>query len=932
MKRYIGAVCWFFVFLSYSQDLPPIVQYNPNEYGGGNQNWMLSQNANNHIFAANNEGLLHFSGERWRLYPSPNETILRSVRSVRDRIYTGAYMEFGYWSFNAAKELSYNSLSDQIKDQMIDEEQFWGIIAYDQWILFQSLDRIYLYNSSTEKIDIITPASGILKIYKVEDSVFFQSNDNLLYEIKNGNYQPVSSAPEIVRNRIINIFNTPEGFLIHTRNDGFFIYKDGNIEKWEIEADGLLKQANAYSSLQLKDGSFAIGTISRGILLLSPQGILTDWIKQSEGLANNTVLSLFEDATGNLWAGLDNGINCINLTAAVRSFSDDSGILGTVYAAVFHQNNLYIGTNQGLFIRVNDREKSFKLLKGTGGQVWSLFSYGDFLFCGHDLGTFLVEGNTTRLLNKTTGVWNFSEVPSKPDILIQGEYDGFSILKKENGTWKYAHKIEGFDFSSKHFEMSDKREVFMSHEYKGVYRIEFDETFRNVVNWEKFESPKKGKAASIVKYNQEIYYTFKGGVLKYNEEDAMFKKDTLITKVFEDDKYISGKTVVTKDSKLWIFTRDKIVYLTSGKLSNAPVINPIFIPSSIRNTSTGYENVYLLEDEKFLFGTTDGYFSLDLAFYKNNRNSVSINRVTQKKADGSHHTLPFNEEIRMSFKDNSILFEYGSPIYGKYQVTEYQYHLDPYQENWSEWTTENEVSFENLPAGEYTFRVRSRSGKSSISNSASFDFRVAKPWALSTSALILYLVLFILLGFLIHYAYRSYYRKQNAAIINENSKKLRMQQLANEQEIVKMRNDQLRKNIESKNRELAVSTMNLINKNEILGQIKKTLETQQGNEVDLRSVLRIIDQNINEEDNWNVFKDAFNNADKDFLDKVKKKHPALTPNDLRLCAYLRLNLASKEIAPLLNISPRSVEIKRYRLRKKMELPHEKSLVEYILEI
>ena len=81
-----------------------------------------------------------------------------------------------------------------------------------------------------------------------------------------------------------------------------------------------------------------------------------------------------------------------------------------------------------------------------------------------------------------------------------------------------------------------------------------------------------------------------------------------------------------------------------------------------------------------------------------------------------------------------------------------------------------------------------------------------------------------------------------------------------------------------------------------------------------------------------MFREAFNNVDRGFIKKLKSLHPNLTPKDLRLCAYLRLNLVSKEIAPLLNISARSVEIKRYRLRKKMNLPHEKSLVEYILEI
>ena len=68
------------------------------------------------------------------------------------------------------------------------------------------------------------------------------------------------------------------------------------------------------------------------------------------------------------------------------------------------------------------------------------------------------------------------------------------------------------------------------------------------------------------------------------------------------------------------------------------------------------------------------------------------------------------------------------------------------------------------------------------------------------------------------------------------------------------------------------------------------------------------------------------------IKKIKNIHPELTPNDLRLCAYLRLNLSSKEIAPLLNISVRSVEVKRYRLRKKMALPHENSLTTYILNL
>ena len=125
--------------------------------------------------------------------------------------------------------------------------------------------------------------------------------------------------------------------------------------------------------------------------------------------------------------------------------------------------------------------------------------------------------------------------------------------------------------------------------------------------------------------------------------------------------------------------------------------------------------------------------------------------------------------------------------------------------------------------------------------------------------------------------------------------------------------------------------MSLIKKNEFLNSIKFQLK-EKNETKNLNTVIRTIDKNLNNTDDWKFFQEAFNNADKDFLKKIKSKHPNLTPNDLRLCAYLRLNLSSKEIAPLLNISPRSVEVKRYRLRKKMDLEHDASLTNYILEI
>ena len=127
----------FSVFFLFAQELPPIVKYSPNIYGAGNQNWMISQDQNQYMYFANNEGLLMFDGSKWDLYPSPNETIIRSVKVIGNRIYTGCYMEFGYWTRKINGRLIYTSLSKKIKSKIQDDEQFWNILNYDQWVVFQ---------------------------------------------------------------------------------------------------------------------------------------------------------------------------------------------------------------------------------------------------------------------------------------------------------------------------------------------------------------------------------------------------------------------------------------------------------------------------------------------------------------------------------------------------------------------------------------------------------------------------------------------------------------------------------------------------------------------------------------------------------------------------------------------------------------------------
>ena len=918
---------------AFSQELPPIVKFAPNYYGAGNQNWMISQDQNHYIFFANNEGLLEYNGSNWKLYPSPNETIIRSVKVIDNRIYTGSYMEFGYWTRKSDGQLNYTSLSQTIKNKILDDEQFWNILNYDQYVIFQSLNRMYLYDSKTRIFKIIAPATGINKSFRTNNSIYFQTNSGALFEIERGMGRLVSDHLILKKNRIVNIFSTDEGLVIQTQLNGFYTLIGNNWSKFSTDVDSQLAESSVYSSQLLSNGNYAIGTVSNGVFIIDSQGKMEYHISQKQGLSNNTALCLFEDADRNLWTGMDNGINCINLQSAIHNFVDNTGALGTVYSSKLYEGKLYIGTNQGLFYKSYQSSDAFKLIAGTKGQVWSLFEYEGTLFCGHDSGTFLIKDGSARNIFAFSGTWKFEKVPHRKELLLQGNYYGISVLEKINNEWVFRKKISGFNYSSKYFEIVNTSEIYVSHEYKGVFRLQVDQKLLKINSSTSYETPKKGKNASLIKFNNKIFYASKEGVFQLNDKTKQFKKDPLLSAVFEKDEYTSGKLIVDDSNKIWLFSKNYIHYFSLGKLSNQLKQNVISIPSSLTNSMLGYENISQLSNSDYLIGTTDGYYIMNINDLSFKNYTVSMVNIAVSKASESSVSQSIKEAGDFKNNYNNISFSYTVPEYNEYINVEYQFRLKGFQEKWSEWSTKPTVNFKNLPPGDYTFIVKAKFANSTLDNAAVYSFTINKPWYVTNSAIFLYFVFTLVALYYIHKAYKNYYHKKEDKLIEENNLLLEIKELENEQQLMRIRNEQLSQDVDSKSRELAMSTMSLNSKNELLAFIKEDLKNTNENENrSIKSVISTINKNISKDDTWNVFKEAFDSADKDFLKKLKLAHPSLTPNDLRLCAYLRLNLSSKEVAPLLNISVRSVEIKRYRLRKKMDLSHEQGLVEYILAV
>jgi DNA-binding CsgD family transcriptional regulator len=771
-------------------------------------------------------------------------------------------------------------------------------------------------------------------MYKVDDTIFFQKKNIGIFKIENGEAVLHSDDEKIKNLEVISIFDFNQELLIQTRENGLFICNnDGVLSEWDTSSKAMLSRLSVYSSKRLKDGSFVLGTISNGLFLLDQFGNVVFNMDQSSGLSNNTVLALFEDLSGNIWLGLDNGVNTLNLKSPYRFYRDKLGVLGTIYAAAKTNEFLYLGTNQGLFYKNLNTDDSFKLIAGTNGQVWSLRLFDDSILCGHDKGTFQITGTQARKISSENGTWDFKIFDGAPNLMLQGNYKGLNVLEKSpNGNWIYKNKIEGFDISSRYFEFINKSELLVSHEHKGVYKLVLDDGYTKVTSVKK-EGVGKGIGSGMVSYNNRILYVLKEGVYYYNTAVKEFQKDSLLSNFFENGQnYISGKFINdSQGKKIWGFFKNQIVYVEPGQLTNKPKVTTIPLPSSLRKSKSGFENILYLTEDNYLLGTTEGYLIINLNQFSTKDYNIKFNGISYSCLQGQMQPLKLSSEAKLENKDNNLHFSFSVPDFDKFSPSLYQYRLLGIYDEWSSWQETSDVFFENLPHGDYIFEARAKVGNQTSSNTVKYNFSIARPWYATSVAIALYAVVFVLILLLLQIFNRRYYKKQKTQVILKKEKELEIKELENQKRLMQFKNQNLRQDIDNKNRELGLSTMNLIRKNEFLNELKNELSNIDKNE-DVKRVIKIIDKSINNTEDWKLFEEAFNNADKDFLKKIKSAHPSLTPNDLKLCTYLRLNLASKEIAPLLNISHRSVEVKRYRLRKKMKLPHEASLTNYILEI
>jgi DNA-binding CsgD family transcriptional regulator len=288
----------------------------------------------------------------------------------------------------------------------------------------------------------------------------------------------------------------------------------------------------------------------------------------------------------------------------------------------------------------------------------------------------------------------------------------------------------------------------------------------------------------------------------------------------------------------------------------------------------------------------------------------------------------------MSYEFRNIEFTFSTDE--RTFFPKFRYYLEGLEEEWNPWTEESIVSYTRLPFGKYVFHLKTMNERCLESETFSYSFFVRPPWYMSTTATAFYILSVIIFGFALRIVFLNRIKKQSEKLTLEEKLKRQQERLAAEQKYIKLKNEKLQSELSHQNIQLANRAMAIIQKNELMLKIKTELlelKNKFGKEIPdnhLKNLLSQIDRHIRSEDEWNEFELHFDQANQNFFKRLKTAYPDLTSHDLRLCAYLKMNMSSKEIAPLLNISLRGVEIKRYRLRKRLNLDTEENLIDFLI--
>jgi len=724
--------------------------------------------------------------------------------------------------------------------------------------------------------------------------------------------------------------------LVATQQSGILTYDGKQLSPDLSDLAPVYKSSQIFCAERVGD-KLAVGTVKSGLIVKDLRGGQTLYLNSSKGLLNNTVLSTAFDKEGNVWMGLDNGLSCAMVNVPFQNIVSERFGIGTGCCSVKNGNLLYLGTNQGLFaVQLPFSQQLVyrqpQSVSGISGQVWNLTEVDGTVFCCSDRGLFVVRGSQASKVEGPDGVWGICELKAHPGYFLVADYLGMVLLHREGGSYRMMCRLKtSVEVSGNFYEDTDGT-VWMSHWQKGVYRLQLSKDMKSLQVLQLFNA-KNGLVVDannlLCNMGGQIYISSVDGFYLYDKTAKKLVYAKTLSKVF-DTYGIALKLMETPQHDIWAQKQDFLA-IAHAK-GRGFVVDSTSYRGIAKTQQLGQGNSYALGNGYTVINSLDGFYLVKDHFkVKDHNYPLFINRIVATNSGDTvvyrHSSFDSNRKVVLPHSLNSVKVEFVLPEYLAEDAVTYSCFLENYDSRWSQ-TSATSKEYTHLGKGKYIFHVKAYNRISGRTQEAEILIEVLPAWY---ETFLAYIVYFLLLCLALYGA--MVYLKHRA------DRELVVERAMRQVEQAEMQNERLQNELKHKASELASSTMSSIHQNDILQKLDEdmSLLSESVRREDRKSVVtgkineirNSLQSYLNDDEGWSKFEENFNIVYDDFMTKLTAEFTNLKMSDRKLCAYLRMGLSSKEMASLLNMSVRSIETARYRLRKKLNLESGENLTDFI---
>lgn len=927
MKKllFIFIICTLNSLLSLSAKSPllyNLTNYGTKVYKGSSQNWDLYLDSTC-VYVANNEGMLIFDGNNWNKFSHTENTEfkIRAVKKIGEKIFTAGDNNIGYWTKNHTNLWKYTSLLDKLREININSDSFWSIASNDKHIYFQSFSRILKYDGESFK-EISNSCHMLLQ--ECKNGIFTHRLFEGVQKIENEEFNQTLKEDYLRNDEMKFMCEISDScFIIGTTKGKVFKVSGNNV----IDMDNVSKHIYPYmiDCGTVMNGKYIlIGTLGGGMYIFDINGELQNRISGQEGLQSNIVHRI-RTIGDNIWVTLDSGISHIRLNSDITLWKSTSEI-GKISDAITINDKILIGTNQGLY-RIEGH--NHQIIPEIRGEVFSLISIKDKLICSSQNGCFLYDENGGwQMISEVKGIPEFEYIAENGnEFLIAPTFTYITYFKYENGTWVEHSQVRNFLNSLNKIMPESTNVIWAIHPIKGIYRIKINNEHNkaeSVTNFNDIEGLKDFGHVNMARIDGRVLFFTPNGVYSYNIENGVFVKNKKLSEKITSTNYCTYMNH-TQNDEYW-FTSGNELQVYNINENNAEFVGRISYDDYGLTPIKERTVIRYLGNGLYAGSSVEGTIIID----KNN-----IIRHNTRDGDLMLHHISYSDKERkfVTITDNSAVLPFNAsdieiyvskPISSKSNILRYRIKSD-INSSWSEWSKNGIISFRMLPTGNHIIEVQEYSG-----NSLLIHLTVRPHILKSDLAIAIYILIII---FTVFYITRIYQHKKRRKIIRIYE----IEQRKKDEEITRLTNEKLKETIHTQQNEINDKLRAISQKQELLINIGDELDKQKKELGDrypkkmYERLKKIITEGMSSEKDFILFQNYYQEVNRDFLLRLKERHDDLTSSELKFCCLIRSNLSTKDMASILNITPRGVELKRYRLRKKLNLEDE-SLYDYILKL